>query len=254
VRGALSHSKPGAAEISGWRETEVRGMVGDSFAAVFESGSSALTEVGDVLGGMLPGKIRTLFDRDELLTGREIVLLLPDSAGRPALLAGVELVRLDEGAKLGDDAMDAMLELVGVAPRGFAGIAPLAVRRVNETAIALAWAYAPVNPADQNSRSWWIHTTDPDRLDDARVALPGLTPEDGGLRAFVSLRPALLVRVLSENGNAFPEVAAAFSRIESVEWIEGASPEKVLDGRLTVRFAVDGPAQTDKRRAIPVSR
>jgi hypothetical protein len=237
VRGALTHSKPGVAEISGWSETEVRTMVGDSFAAVFESGASALTEVGDVLGGMLPGKIRTLFECDELLTGREIVLLLPDSAGRPALLAGVELEQLNEGAKFGDEAMDAMLEMVGAPPRGFGGIAPLAVRRVNESGISLAWAYAPVDPAARDSRSWWIHTTDPEQLDGARSALPGLTPQTDGLRAFVSARPARLIKILTDEGNAFPGVAAALSRIESLEWIEAASPEKVLDGRLTVRFA-----------------
>ncbi len=241
VRGALSHTKPHVADIPGWSEREVRALVGDSYAAVFESGASALAEVGDVLGGMLPSKIRSLFECGELLTGREIVLLVPGSDGAPALLAGVEIANLGEGAKFGDEVMDAMLEMVGAPPHGFGGVAPLAVRRVDEDGISLAWAYAPVDAAAPESRAWWVHTTEPDHLAANCAAFPGLTPEAGGLRAFVSAHPARLIRSLEVGGNPLPEPAAvaALARIDSLEWIEGASAEKVLDGRLTVRFVVD---------------
>ena len=256
VRGALSHTKPHTAAIPGWCEPEVRALVGDSFAAVFESGASALTEVGDVLGGMLPAKIRTLFDCDELLTGREVVLLLPDSDGRPALLSGGEIARLDEGSKLGDEVMDAMLEMVGAPAHGFGGLAPLAVRRVDEAGVSLAWAYAPVDPASPDSRSWWIHTTEPDRLTANCAAFPELTQKAGGLRAFVSAQPARLIRALADAGNALPAPAAgaALARIESLEWIEDASAEKVLDARLTVRFVVDRAAAGDAQRAVSTTR
>lgn len=233
VRGSLTHAKEGDASCPGWSEAQAREIARDAAVAVFDTRASALAEIGDVLGEALPEHLLALFEQSDALTGREAMLLVPGASGAPTLVAGVELTDMDEGARLGDDAMDAMLEMVGVEPRRFGGVAPTAVRRVDGPGASLAWGYSPV---EGGPRAWWIHTTDPEQLATARVAFAGAEPDDRGVHAAAFVRPSRLLGMLRAAGAPLPAALDSLGAIESAEWIEFDGPARSLSASLSIRF------------------
>lgn len=235
VRGSLSHDNHEHAECTGWSPEQANAIANGALVAVFDSRASALAEIGDVLGEALPKQLLAILKDNEALTGREAMLIVTNDGGAPAVVSAVELNNMEHGARLGDDAMDQILEMAGLTPRRFEGVAPLATRRVEQGPISLGWAFAPVANAD-DPRAWWIYSTDSSQLDAARAAFVLAAPDPEGLRAAAFVRPAEFIGALTRLGAPIPSAIEAFARVESIEWVESHAPEKVLDARLVVRF------------------
>lgn len=236
VRGSISLDAAHGRAVSGWAPESIRPLASEALVAVFDSGASALTEIGDVVGEALPKHLRSVLQDNEALTGREAMLIFASEQGIPTLVSAVELIDLEQGARAGDTAMDGILELAGIAPRRFDGVAPLAVRRVDEGRISLGWLFAPASSHEKGGNAWWIYSTDVSQLDAARGEFVRATPVDDGLRAAAYVRPAALLDALVRIGAPLPPVFSAAARLHSLEWIEFASKAKSLEARLAVRF------------------
>jgi hypothetical protein len=253
VRGSLSHDNHEHAACSGWTSDQAGALANGALVAVFDSRASALAEVGDVLGEALPKQLLAIFKDNEALTGREAMLIVTNDEGAPAVVSAVELNNMEQGARLGDDAMDQILEMAGLTPRRFEGVAPLATRRVEQGPISLGWAFVPVAD-DADTRAWWIYSTDSSQLDAARAAFVLASPDPEGLRAAAFVRPAEFIGALTRLGAPIPSAIDAFARVESIEWVESHAPEKVLDARLVVRFVARRDIAIDDSEPSGASR
>ena len=245
VRGSLSHDDDELGACAGWDSDQVKALSSGALVGVFDSRASALAEIGDVIGEALPKQLLAIFKDNASLTGREAMLIVTNDQGTPAVVSAVELSDLEQGARLGDDAMDQILEMAGITPRRFQGVAPLATRRVDQGPVSLGWAFVPVDDA-ADPRAWWIYSTDRTHLDAARAAFVDADPNPEGLRAAAFVRPSQLLGALTRLGAPIPSALNAFSSVESIEWIESHAPEQVLDARLRIRFVAERGIASDE--------
>ncbi|MGP1309274.1 MAG: hypothetical protein ACTS27_03645, partial [Phycisphaerales bacterium] len=222
-----------------WNEAGARTLGDDTLAAIFDSPTSAFTVVGEAIGGAVFADLKEIFEHDMTILGREAVLLEPGTNGVPVITSAVELHDIERGAAMGDRAMDLMLESFEMTPRGFDGMVPAAVRRVEEGAIALAWVFEPIadRDADREAQAWWIYTTDPSRIDAVRARFASMNPGgDGGVRTYAHISPSALLAALPVAPEALPDLLRSLKGIESVEWVEQDAAPGALDASLRVRF------------------
>lgn len=252
-----------------WDEKSAANIASDAIFAVFDTDGSALSEAAAFVEPFFP---RAMLGADQdaakgVLAGREVAMLVPTDTGM-SLLAAIELLDTRRGAEIGDQAMDAMLRSFGARERGFGGIAPEAVRRVDEGAASIAWVYRAAPSRDAGpSPGWWLVTTDPDLLPSASVALLGVALDNanpaGSPRALAFARPDRLIGVLERMSLPTPPAMRSLRAVREVRWREMDSNGPTTVAEVTVRLspddppppsAIQAPARPASRRASPGPR
>lgn len=250
LRAMRSVAKPEAQPAPaqrGWRESLAAGIAKDALFAVFDTEGSTLSSAATLLE---PLAMRTLFMPDPeraegVLAGREVAMLLPTESGM-AMLAAVELLDTERGAAMGDESMDALLRSFGVSERGFGGILPEAVRRVEEGGASIAWVFRSA-PARHGAPApgWWLITTDPSLLPDASSSLldsiAGAQPDarsgQSAPRALAFARPDKLVDALERLAVPLPPAMLSMRGVKEVRWREIDSDGPMTHAEVVVLLA-----------------
>lgn len=238
VRGVVRPAEPPLPDDRGWSIAAVREIAAMEHAllAVFDSRHSALAAASALLNAALPQDVLAMLEREDVLTGREAVLLTESPSGPPVILAAAEVRDRARGAIVGDRAMDAMLGRSGVEPRGFDGLAYDAVRRVDDGPAPLAWGTVA---SERGKAAWWGYTTAPESFGVRLRAIDGASHAAQEARAVILARPDALLRAMREAGaaGAEPPVASVLERVRAIEWIESRRAIPSVHATLTVQFA-----------------